>query len=109
MVEWDAMYAAIYLVSALLVGLLAIGQRGGFVIYFVLAVGVSPILALLILILPRLRARRGAFPTTMMIATMTGRADARAEQPSDLEAAPPPAVSLRCGLMFHDGFRTRRA
>jgi hypothetical protein len=57
-VEWDAMYAAIYLISALLVGLLAIGQRGGFVIYFVLAVGVSPIVALLILILASPRALR---------------------------------------------------
>jgi hypothetical protein len=54
------MWTAIYLISALLVGLLAIGQRGGFVIYFVLAVGISPILALLILILasPRTLSRR---------------------------------------------------
>ncbi|WP_375413900.1 hypothetical protein [uncultured Bradyrhizobium sp.] len=50
------MFTALYLISALLVGLLAIGQRGGFVIYFVLAVGVSPILALLILILASPRA-----------------------------------------------------
>jgi hypothetical protein len=60
MVESDAMFTAIYLFSALLVGLLAIGQRGGFVIYFVLAVGISPIVALLILILasPRSFSRR---------------------------------------------------
>jgi hypothetical protein len=45
------MFATLYLVSALLVGLLAIGQRGGFVVYFVIAIGVSPIIALLILIL----------------------------------------------------------
>lgn len=45
------MFATLYMVSALLVGLLAIGQRGGFVVYFVLAVGISPILSLLILIL----------------------------------------------------------
>jgi len=50
------MYVALYLISAVLVGLLAIGQRGGFVIYFVLGVGVSPILALLILILASPRA-----------------------------------------------------
>ena len=50
------MYVALYLISAVLIGLLAIGQRGGFVIYFVLAVGVSPILALLILILASPRA-----------------------------------------------------
>lgn len=56
------MFTAIYLISALLVGLLAIGQRGGFVIYFVLAVGVSPILALLILILASPRAlNRGRY------------------------------------------------
>jgi hypothetical protein len=56
----NTMYVAIYLISAVLIGLLAIGQRGGFVIYFVLAVGVSPILALLILILasPRAISRR---------------------------------------------------
>jgi hypothetical protein len=55
-------FTAIYLISALLVGLLAIGQRGGFVIYFVLAVGVSPILALLILILASPRAlNRGRY------------------------------------------------
>jgi hypothetical protein len=55
-VEWNTMYVAIYLISAVLIGLLAIGQRGGFVIYFVLAVGVSPILALVILILASPRA-----------------------------------------------------
>jgi hypothetical protein len=56
------MYAALYLISAVLVGLLAIGQRGGFVIYFVLAVGVSPILALLVLILASPRAlNRGRY------------------------------------------------
>lgn len=51
MLEWGTMFASLYLISALLVGLLAIGQRGGFVVYFVLAIGVSPIAALLILIL----------------------------------------------------------
>ena len=45
------MAAALYLISAVIIGLLAIGQRGGFAVYFILAAGLSPILALLILIL----------------------------------------------------------
>lgn len=41
----------IYLLLSLLVGALAMGQRGGFALYFVLSMIMSPLVGLLILIL----------------------------------------------------------
>ncbi|PWC90781.1 hypothetical protein TSH100_01750 [Azospirillum sp. TSH100] len=41
----------IYLALCILVGLFAIGQRGGFFLYFLLSMVLSPLLSLLILVI----------------------------------------------------------
>jgi hypothetical protein len=45
------MIVGLYILFAVLVGLLAIGRRGGFFLYFILSIVVSPIIALIILII----------------------------------------------------------
>jgi hypothetical protein len=58
------MYAFLYLLCSVFVGLLAIGQRGGFILFFILSLGLSPIVGLLILVVASptvLRPVRGAY------------------------------------------------
>jgi hypothetical protein len=45
------MMATIYVLSSILVGLLAIGRRGGFLFYFAVSIIGSPILGLILLVL----------------------------------------------------------
>jgi len=45
------MIVGLYILFAILVGLLAIGRGGGFFLYFILSIVVSPIIALIILIM----------------------------------------------------------
>jgi len=45
------MMVTVYILSSLLVGLLAIGRRGGFLFYFAVSIVGSPILGLILLVL----------------------------------------------------------
>jgi hypothetical protein len=45
------MAVGLYLLFCIIVGLLAVGRRGGFFLYFVLSVVLTPIISLIILIM----------------------------------------------------------
>jgi hypothetical protein len=45
------MIVGLYLLFSILVGVLAIGRGGGFFLYFILAIALSPIISLIILIM----------------------------------------------------------
>jgi hypothetical protein len=45
------MFLGLYIGFAILVGIFAIGQRGGFLLYFILSLILTPIVSLLILII----------------------------------------------------------
>jgi hypothetical protein len=54
-------YGLVYLFACVLVGLLGIGQNGGFVFYFLLSIITSPILSLAVMIITSRRPVRGWF------------------------------------------------
>lgn len=52
------MAIAVYLVLCVLVGFLAIGLRGGFFLYFILSLALSPLVGLMILVIVGSSAER---------------------------------------------------
>lgn len=52
------MLIAVWLILSILVGLLSIGRPGGFALYFILSVLLSPLLSILILLVTSAREKR---------------------------------------------------